>query len=243
MRCLIRLLWLLTFIQHLGCCSSKNLNITIDDAISLSDLNLTTLLTNKGERYDLLGHYNLIDLLAGVRRLQYTNGEITFDASGKRIINIPSSEEDETHSEVSPFALVRTVRKDVAAGRIVEPCWQGIRRPQIHTSVAISIYLWANYTNAHNVDALLEESIYALDCYFVNAQRERYSLAYDGLICCLLYHSFLNESNGRLLTKEVFFQENSAEALAQMKQITSNSNWVAKAILFVLGVATENMVF
>lgn len=243
MRCLIRLLWLLTFIQHLGCCSSKKLNITIDDAMSLSDLNLTTLLTNKGERYDLSGRYNLIDLLAGVRRLQYTNGEIAFDASGKRIINIPSSVEDETHSEVSPFALVRAVRKDVATGRIVEPCWQGIRRPKIHTSVAISIYLWANYINAHNVDALLEESIYALDVYFVNAQRERYSLAYDGLICCLLYHSFLNESNGRLLTKEVFFQENSAEALVQMKRITSNSNWVAKAILFVLGVVTENMVF
>ena len=110
----------------------------------------------------------------------------------------------------------------------------GVPYPKLSPSVAIAIYLWANYVTSHDVESLLDEAIEALDFYFLFAQRERSPLAYDGLICCVLYHSFLTRTQERLLTKETFFRKCSQESLTQMERIVTTPNWIAKTILLIL---------
>ena len=249
----MRFVWglLCVLMFGVGCrqVSSRGTTFTIEDAEALSKATLPEAFFGEVGVVELDGAldcYTLVDLVAGVNRLQIPWTNYSFDEQGKGhwkpleeeleelLSHRPrvQTEAERVFSEIRPF-----VRQDEETTQVCN--LGGVPPSRIDVTVAAALYLWAQEAPETVDEALMEEVLAALDDDFFRAHNARAASAFVGLMCCLQYHSLLHPRAGRELTQEAFFQACRATSLNQMKRIVTSPNWAAKVKLLLLNVPTE----
>lgn len=227
---------------------SRGITFTIEDADALSKATLPEAVfeavfgeVGTVELDGALDCYTLVDLVAGINRLQIPWTNYSFDEQGKGhwkplepLNDRPrvQTEAERVFSEIRPF-----VRLDEDITWVCN--LGGVPPSRIDVTVAAALYLWAQEAPETVDEALMEEVLAALDNDFFRARNARAASAFVGLTCCLQYHSLLHPRAGRVLTQEAFFQACRAASLEQMKRIVTSPNWAAKVKLLLLNLPTE----